>query len=1467
MNDEEKEIKNENIKEIDEMTSINKIEKEINEPAKTKNNINLEELWDTNSKYKINYTKYLDIINKGRKYNESTNEFLCNLLLMPQKILLSDKISSLNVLSNFYKKRGEKYLLYSIIYKFDKCLESLLSLDPALVINVFVRGMDCLQSQGNYIYAYKYLTKIQKILEKNSSIIAKKNYNIENVENFCEEINANYIKNIIIYRKKLTDDESIKEEDIQVIKKIIDLLIEEKYEINENEYLFAINKRWIIKTKSFIENLIKAKKDDIQNFYEESFDPEYIYESYFDMKNEDKDKVKDKRKKANKPRLFFPFPGLINNFEITAFKDFWNDSINLDENCFIKKGKKINEDYYLINEKDWKLLSDMFGSTNEIKRKKNNLDLLKLKFILFDRRISVDNGNIHLLKQKYIQINKNLYMKELKEKIIRVSNEAINIEEEKRKKRIEEETEKKIKSEEKEREKEKEKQEKENKKKGQNIEKNEDNNKTNGDKKGKATKKEGKKKIEKIENEKEKEKKENVVNKEDKEKIEKPENKQKFKGNEEKEEKENSKSTEKDTILKNDNKKDEEKKGNKEYQETSEKMKESAGGEGEKERDGGEENQGKSDEILYNEIKKEIKENKQESEKNDKERVEDKIEKEKGEEQNKNFEKENEKKYGENDEKLVREENFKINKDNKKEFKVSFYTLDKNKKEILVESTYSFKSSIVNYNSLFINELSKEELADEKPLTNILNLYKHESQLLIVEIYRGENDKFLYDLKNIMNTDFICEICSKKINNLQKRYKCDLCNYSLFCSEKCSKESTIHFQIDRQLYYLKEKIFVLSELLTTKLEDLLSGNSKHGRVGLGNMGNTCYMNSALQCLSNTEDLTKYFIFESFKGEINNGSSLSSKGFISKAYYDLIDTLWNENCTAIVPKHFRSVFCKKTRLFMNNEQQDSQEFLIALLDNLHEDLNRITNKKYMELEEQKKGESDEEASQRWWNYYISRENSIIVDLFHGQYKSTIKCLKCENTSISYDTYLSLGLPIPTQKNHFQFKLLTENLNFIDLNIKLNENIQIKDIIKQSINFLNIKKYKEYLIKQKKDNNEKINNDKDFEVPMNILYNNIEIIECNDNFKMINIHKTSFENIINDKKGKDNMSKDLFDNIKLSNFYKNNNNSELILFEKNINFNLNNMINTYIYPITTKKIEGILFSSNKDIILSYPIIISIKMDNSLEDLESLIYQKFKPFLKSDSKNKEPNLEICFPHFTKEWGKFKCSENICPICQKKYDNSKKYCQISNKKILISELIKNQTKGRPLIFFAKSQKYKKYCEFYSGIPLFNEKSSADIKGSRNNLSIYDAFDLFNKEEYLEGDNQWYCNRCKTHQNAAKKIEIYKTPLYLIVQLKRFKNRNNIVRFILGSKNSTYIDYKEVLNLKEFVVGPDNNKSIYNLYAITIHREFMNGGHYYAFCKNKNVWLTFDDEKVSYCENPVSKDAYLLFYKRKKVD
>ena len=756
--------------------------------------------------------------------------------------------------------------------------------------------------------------------------------------------------------------------------------------------------------------------------------------------------------------------------------------------------------------------------------------------------------------------------------------------------------------------------------------------------------------------------------------------------------------------------------------------------------------------------------------------------------------------------------------------------------------------------------LKKLNLSDDNTLIEFFNIYNKDKHILIVEISNDEKENFLVDLKLKMNEDYKCTICDKKIENLKDKFNCDICNLSLFCSKKCSKQSEEHMDLHKQMLKFLEKKFVLSDLLSLDLESILPEDSSYGRVGLFNMGNTCYLNSALQCLSNTEDLTKYFLKKYFKTEINSGSSLGSKGFISGEYYNFIDRMWNGTERQFCPKQFRINFCKRTQLFLSSEQQDSQEFLLAVLDYLHEDLNRIANKKYMELDEKKPGESDEQASKRWWDYYRSRENSIIVDLFQGQYKSTIKCSTCPNASISYDTYMSLGLPIPSKGTQTQFRFLTAEQNFIDINFKMDENLEIKDLIKKALFFVNKNKYLEFL--KNKDNKIDI-------IPDNIIYNNIEIIGFNKGFKMNCIYKTSFENINNNNfQNKSNMKQPLYDNIKIDTILKNNNICELILFEKNLNIDSKNYCNIYVYPITEKKISGFISSSIKRVILSYPIILTLQNENTLEELEELIYKKFESILTSNSKNKNA-IEICFPHFTKGWGTLKNIYGECPICKKKYDKeNKKFCNLFggiDKKTKISEFQENKNKGRPLILYAKSQSFNPNREVYSGISLFNENSK--IKNKTLNLNIYDAFDLSNKEEILDGDNMWYCNKCKQHKRAQKKIEIYRTPIYLIIQLKRFKHRNNLAKFFLGNKNETFIEYKEILNLKDFVVGPDKDKSIYNLYAVIIHKKFMNGGHYYAYCKNKGLWITFNDEKLYKCTNPVDKDAYLLFYKRKNFE
>ena len=59
-------------------------------------------------------------------------------------------------------------------------------------------------------------------------------------------------------------------------------------------------------------------------------------------------------------------------------------------------------------------------------------------------------------------------------------------------------------------------------------------------------------------------------------------------------------------------------------------------------------------------------------------------------------------------------------------------------------------------------------------------------------------------------------------------------------------------------------------------------------------------------------------------------------------------------------------------------------------------------------------------------------------------------------------------------------------------------------------------------------------------------------------------------------------------------------------------------------------------------------------------------------------------------------------------------------------------------------------------------------------NISIYDCLSCFGQEETLSGSEMWYCSKCKDHVPALKKMEVYKTPEYLIVHFKRFSKQSN---------------------------------------------------------------------------------------------
>ncbi|XP_050898059.1 ubiquitin carboxyl-terminal hydrolase 9 [Lathyrus oleraceus] len=204
----------------------------------------------------------------------------------------------------------------------------------------------------------------------------------------------------------------------------------------------------------------------------------------------------------------------------------------------------------------------------------------------------------------------------------------------------------------------------------------------------------------------------------------------------------------------------------------------------------------------------------------------------------------------------------------------------------------------------------------------------------------------------------------------------------------------------------------VSSSLTTMDDnyDIYRGE-RGGLAGLQNLGNTCFMNSTLQCLVHTPPLVEFFL-QDYNDEINRDNPLGMSGELALAFGDLLRKLWSSGRTAIAPRAFKGKLARFAPQFSGYNQHDSQELLAFLLDGLHEDLNRVKQKPYIEMKDSD-NRPDEEVAYECWKNHMARNDSLIVDECQvSQYKSTLVCPECGKISITFDPFMYLSLPLPS-----------------------------------------------------------------------------------------------------------------------------------------------------------------------------------------------------------------------------------------------------------------------------------------------------------------------------------------------------------------------------------------------------------------------------------------------------------------------
>jgi ubiquitin carboxyl-terminal hydrolase 2 len=178
-----------------------------------------------------------------------------------------------------------------------------------------------------------------------------------------------------------------------------------------------------------------------------------------------------------------------------------------------------------------------------------------------------------------------------------------------------------------------------------------------------------------------------------------------------------------------------------------------------------------------------------------------------------------------------------------------------------------------------------------------------------------------------------------------------------------------------------------------------------GLSGIDNMGNTCYLNSALQCLSNCRWLTYYILSNNYLDDMNQ----DKKEFkFLKEYCRFLVYLWEDNCV-IEPVKLKKVLEQFNDRYLGWRQHDSHEVFNLILDLLH---NSLSFSAKIEAEGKSKNKTDDLQirSIESWKSYFSKEYSIPLMLFYGQYHTKITCLTCNKNWDVFEPFCSLNLTI-------------------------------------------------------------------------------------------------------------------------------------------------------------------------------------------------------------------------------------------------------------------------------------------------------------------------------------------------------------------------------------------------------------------------------------------------------------------------
>ncbi|XP_010871283.2 ubiquitin carboxyl-terminal hydrolase 43a isoform X2 [Esox lucius] len=673
------------------------------------------------------------------------------------------------------------------------------------------------------------------------------------------------------------------------------------------------------------------------------------------------------------------------------------------------------------------------------------------------------------------------------------------------------------------------------------------------------------------------------------------------------------------------------------------------------------------------------------------------------------------------------------------------------------------------------------------------------------------------------------------------------------------------------------------------IKDRLSwcyGDKTPGVLGLKNHGNTCFMNAVVQCLSNTDLLAEYLGLEQYKSDLCQGrvngivkseDAQYARGEVTTQLASLVRALWTFEYTPQLSVEFKSAVSKYGSQFRGNSQHDALEFLLWLLDRVHEDANPSSNNQAGgKIKANAKGVvgggEDSPGSSLAAAHQPGARHSFVQEHFQAQYRSSLTCPHCLKQSNTFDPFLCISLPIPLRQTRCMCVVLvfsTKGQRYLRVGLAvplIGSIAHLRSMVAEE---------------------GKITAD---EVILSELYTTGFQRSFHDDDDLTSIAESdvvyAFQAPPLHMRGGSTRISGYHHSLPSSPYTSGQEGQRLppstTLSSEFLNYGGSTKVLLVICNTAGSGQQAVRFGP--------PFLTREERSLSWDQLQQSLLSKLYYLMLNGSQAQNAGVlfKIRVVGGSASYS-YLSPQDARPLFHPAVDRALKLCGPGGPPH-VKLVIEWDHKTKECLFGNIQEEVVKDGE---SVRLRQQQHL-----HQHSCTLDECFQLYTKEEQLAPDDAWKCPHCKQLQQGMVKMSLWTLPDILILHLKRFRQvgerRNKLstqVRFPLAGLDMAPHVVKRSQSMRnlgnlgpwppvwkqpssshhishpDMALPPDY---LYDLYAVCNHHGGMHGGHYTAYCRNSvdGQWYSYDDSSVDLVpeEEVCTRGAYILFYQRRNV-